>query len=160
MPVVRSTPEHGDGSIRPVSPNGYRFATGRIVLLVEGVVLIVLGVAQLLTGAAGPAGLPLGAPTWLPQLTATHSIVLLLTGVAALGCAWRRRAALVLSGVQAVAYLLVFAVGVTLAARHVPTSMGFDDADAVLDGAIAVLGLAVFMWIAGEALEGRWWVRR
>jgi hypothetical protein len=151
----------GDGlSIRPVSPNPYRFRTGHWVIVVESVVLMLLGAGGLVANLRVPGSNPAGAPLWVLHVTELHAVVLLATGLLGLACAWRRRTALVFVGGQAIGYTLLFVIGVTAAARHVPTAMGFDYPSAVLHGALAVLGLALGMWLAGQALEGRWWVRR
>lgn len=143
---VKGMPANGADGVRPVDPNPYRFRTGRWALVAESGVLALLGAAGLATGFL--------------HLTWLHAMVLLVTGLLGLASSWRRRTAVVFAGVQAVGYLMLFVFGVTLAARGVPTAMGFDLAGAVLDGIVAVAGLALGMWLAGRALEGRWWIRR
>lgn len=157
---VKSMPADGDDGVRPVDPDPYRFRTGRWALVAESGVLALIGAAGLAVNLSGQASGPDGAAVAFLHLTWLHALVLLVTGLLGLASALRRRLAMIFAGVQAVSYLLLFAIGVTLAARGVPTAMGFDYADAVLHGAVAVAGLALSMWLAGRALEGWWWVRR
>jgi hypothetical protein len=63
------------------------------------------------------------------------------------------------AGAQAVNYLLLFAFGAVADARGKPGWWGFDVADTMLDGALMAIELALTMWLARRALEGRWWVR-
>lgn len=142
-----------------VSPDPYRFRTGRVVLVLEGLLLLGLGVWGLAAARGGPAP-PAGASVGPLQLTAAHAALLLATGVLALVCCARRRSTLVFVTVQSVGYLVLFLVGLVYAGRNVPTVLGFDYTDAVPYGALMVIGLGLGMWMAGEGLEGRWWVRR
>ncbi len=157
---VQGPPPGGNASIKPVSPNPYRLRTGRIVLIGEGVLLVVLGVWGLLANLSDPGPDPTGAPVAVLHLTMLHAVVLLATGVGALACAWRRRAALAFIVVQGVGYLLLFTIGLGAAGREKPTALGFDYADAVLHGALMIIALGLGMWLAGQTLEGRWWVPR
>jgi hypothetical protein len=142
-----------------VSPNPYRFRTGRVVIVLEGLLLLGLGIWGLAAASGGPAP-PAGAPVGLLQLTPAHAGLLLGTGVLALVCCARRRSALAFVTVQSVGYLALFLIGLVDAARPIPTALGFDYTDAILHGALMVVGLGLGMWMAGEGLEGRWWVRR
>jgi hypothetical protein len=149
----------GGPDIVAVSPNPYRFRTGRVVLVLEGLLLLGLGTWGL--AAASHAGVPpAGAPLGPLQLTAAHAGLLLGTGVLALLCSVRRRSALAFLTVQSVGYLVLFLIGLVDAARPIPTAFGFDYTDAILHGALMVIGLGLGMWIAGEGLEGQWWMRR
>jgi hypothetical protein len=155
----RSTHAADGPDIVAVSPNTYRFRTGRVVLVLEGLLLLGLGSCGLAPATHGdvPAA---GAPVGPLQLTAAHAGLLLGTGVLALGCSVRRRPALAFVTVQSVGYLVLFLIGLVDAARPLPTALGFDYTDAILHGALMVIGLGLGMWMAGEGLEGRWWVRR
>jgi hypothetical protein len=149
-----------DGSdIVAVSPNPYRFRTGRVVLVLEGLLLLGLGIWGLAAASGGDAP-PAGAPVGPLQLTAAHAGLLLGTGVLAAVCSARRRFALAFLTVQSVGYLALFLIGLVYAARPIPTALGFDYTDAILHGALMVIGLGLGMWMAGEGLEGRWWIRR
>lgn len=155
----RSTPAADGPDIVAVSPNPYRFRTGRVVLVLEGLLLLGLGISGL-AAASHAAVPPAGAGVGPLHLTAAHAGLLLGTGVLALGCSVRRRSALALLTVQSVGYLVLFLIGLVDAARPLPTALGFDYSDAILHGALMVIGLGLGMWIAGEGLEGRWWIRR
>ena len=154
-----ATHEADGPDIVDVSPNPYRFRTGRVVLVLEGLLLLGLGIWGLAAARGGPAP-PTGASVGPLQLTAAHAALLLGTGVFAIGCSARRRSTLVFVTVQSVGYVVLFLVGLVYAGRNVPTVLGFDYTDAVLYGALMVIGLGLGMWMAGEGLEGRWWVRR
>lgn len=161
--VQRSIPSGGSG-VSPVDPDPYRFRTGRVVLIVEGVALAVLGGWGLLATAttasnattAGPG--PAGAPVLL-HLTVADSALLLATGLLALLAARRRSTALILTGAQFVGYLLLFTAGSVAYARAVSTPLGLDVADLAGYLVLTALGAALFMWFSGQGLEGRWWAR-
>lgn len=93
------------------------------------------------------------------HFTTLHSWVLLGTGLLAVISAGRRRTALIFTGLQFTAYMLLFAVGSVASARSAQTPLGFDAGDSVLHLILAVLGATLFMWLAGQDMEGRWWVR-
>ena len=155
----QATPAADGPGIVAISPNPYRFRTGRMVLVLEGLVLLGLGTWGL--AAASHGDVPsAGAPVGPLQLTAAHAGLLLGTGVLALGCSARRRPALAFLTVQSVGYLALFLIGLVDAARPIPTALGFDYTDAILHGGLMVIGLGLGMWMAGEGLEGRWWMRR
>lgn len=159
--VQRSIPSGGSG-VSPVDPDPYRFRTGRVVLIVEGVALAVLGGWGLLANAttattAGPG--PAGAPVLLLHLTVADSALLLATGLLALLAARRRSTALILTGAQFVGYLLLFTAGSVAYARAVSTPLGLDVADLAGYLVLTALGAALFMWFSGQGLEGRWWAR-
>jgi hypothetical protein len=152
-------PAAGGPDMVAVSPNPYRFRTGRVVLVLEGLALLGLGTWGMAAASHGdvPAA---GAPVGPLQLTTAHAGLLLGTGVLALACSARRRPALAFLTVQSVGYLALFLIGLVDAARPIPSALGFDYTDAILHGALMVIGLGLGMWIAGEGLEGRWWIRR
>ncbi len=147
-------------TLRPVSRSRSQFRTGRVVLLIEGAVMAALGVWGLIAAEVHPGAGPAGAPVLVLALTPAHSGVLLGFGVLAVLSAWRRRSALIVTGVEAVAFLLLFAIGTVASARSAPGPLGFDPADSVLHIIFMALNLALLMWLAAETLEGPRWVRR
>jgi len=125
-----------------------RFATW--VLGVEAMLLVALGVSGLGGRATPPDGLPTAAaPLPVPELLGfrpnpAHSVLLLVTGLLALGAlwlpAWRRGFA----ASQAVGYLLVGGAGLVLAAATPAASpWHLNPADHVLHGLLCLLGLAL-----------------
>jgi len=154
----KNAPSGQDPGVRPVNPNPYRFRTGRVPLAVQGALLIVLGSWGLAASLTEPAS-PIGAQVaGVLHLTVPQSGLLLLTGLLAVSSVGNRTRARIVVGGQAVVYLLLFALGAVAVARGTPGWWGFDPADAVLDGVLMAIGLALTMWFAGRALEGRWWV--
>ncbi|MGH3783599.1 MAG: DUF4383 domain-containing protein [Pseudonocardiaceae bacterium] len=161
MSPTTKSPFWGEKSaLRPVSRSPWYFRTGRVVLLAEGAALAVLGVWGLIAAAAYPAAGPAGAPVLVLALTPAHSGVLLGFGVLAVASAWWRRSALIVTGVEAVAFLLLFAIGTVASARSAPGPLGFDPGDSVLHLIFMALNLALLMWLGAETLEGPRWIRR
>ncbi|HEX5348888.1 MAG TPA: DUF4383 domain-containing protein [Pseudonocardiaceae bacterium] len=148
-----------DSHVRPINHNPYLFRTGRVPLVIEGVLLIALGVWGLVATATYPVTGAAGAPVLVFHFTTLHSWVLLGTGLLAVISAGSRRTALIFTGLQFSAYMLLFAVGSVALARSAQTPLGFDAGDSVLHLILAVLGATLFMWLAGQDMEGRWWVR-
>jgi hypothetical protein len=148
-----------DSPVRPVDANPYLFRTGRVPLAIEGVLLIALGVWGLAANSTYPVIGPAGAPVLVFHFTVLHSWVLLTTGVLAVISARRRRIALIFTGFQFMGYMLLFAIGSVAFARSARTPMSFDALDSVLHLIVAAVGAAVFLWLAGQIMEGPWWVR-
>jgi hypothetical protein len=73
---------------------------------------------------------------------------------------WRPRSALIVTGVEAAVFMLLFAIGTVASARSVPGPLGFDPADSVLHPIFTALNVALLMWLAADTLEGPGWVRR
>jgi hypothetical protein len=137
-----------------IDPSPQHFHTVRIVLVVEGIVLAVLGIWGLIAAWHYHGADSTGATVLAFRLTVPHAGVLLGTGVLAFVATIRRRLGMVFAIVQTVAYLLMFIVS---AGQHNSYS---NAGDAVLHGALAAIGLALVMWTAGRALDGWHWVRR
>jgi hypothetical protein len=157
--VQRSTPAGQDSHVRPIKNNPYLFRTGRVPLVVQGVLLVALGGWGLIVNATNPATERAGAPVLMFHITTLHGWVLLATGLLAVISAQRRRIALIFTGLEFLVYTLLFMVGSVDSARHMQTPLGFDAGDSILHLIVAVLGAALFMWLAGQGLEGRWWIR-
>ena len=159
MDSEQDTPEGQDLQVRPINVNPYLFRTGRVPLLIEGALLIALGVWGLVANSTYPGSGPAGAPALVFHFTVLHSWLLLVTGLLSVTSAHRRRTALIFTGFQFLAYVLLFAAGSVAYARSAQTPLGFDARDSVLHLIVAVAGAAVYLWLAGQILEGRWWVR-
>lgn len=155
----KNAPGGRDWPVRRVDANPYLFRTGRVPLVIEGVLLVALGVCGLAADSTYPVNGPAGAPVLVFHFTVLHSWVLLATGVLAVISARRRRIALIFTGFQFMGYMLLFAVGSVAYARAARTLMGFDPSDSFLHLVIAVVGAALFLWMAGQIMEGPWWVR-
>jgi hypothetical protein len=130
-----------------------------VPLVIEGVLLVTFGGWGLVVNATYPVTGRAGAPVLVFHFTTLHSWVLVATGLLAVISAQRRRTALIFTGLEFLVYMLLFMVGSAAFARHVRTPLGFDAGDSVLHLILAVLGAALFMWLAGRDLEGPWWIR-
>lgn len=143
-----------DGLIR-IDPGPEHFHAVRLVLLVEGVVLAILGIWGLVVAwnyhGADPTG---EVVIGVLRLTVPHAAVLLGTGVLAFVATAGRRWGVIFGLLQVVAYGLMFIVS---AGHHNTFSNG---GDAVLHGIVAAVGLGVLMWSAGHALDGYMWERK
>ncbi|HEY4458146.1 MAG TPA: hypothetical protein VGN81_27775 [Pseudonocardiaceae bacterium] len=139
--------------LAPVNPDPPRFAEARIILLVEGVLLVALGIWAAIAAAGYPGPAPDGAPVLGMRFTLIHALVILGTGVLALVAMTHRRVGLVFAVLQTVGYLLVFIIS---AGNRNSFS---DGADSILHGALATIGLVLVMWIAARALNGNTWMR-
>lgn len=149
-----------DSALMTLSRSPWHFRTGRVVLLVEGAVLTALGVWGLIAAVVYPGAGPVGAPVLVLALTPVHSGVLLGFGVLGVLSAWRRRAALIVTGFETGAFFLLFAIGTVASARSDPGPLGFDPGDSVLHLIFMAVSLALLMWLAAETLEGPYWVPR
>lgn len=146
--------------LRSVSLNPSHFRSGRWVILGEGVLVAVLGIWGLVAGAAHPDAVRDGAPVLMLNLTTVHSAILLGFGVVAALAMAQRRAAVIVTGVGTVGFLLLFAIGTVAAIRSAPGPLGFDLGDSVLNAMLMALNLALFMWLVANSLEGPRWVPR
>lgn len=161
MSPTTKSPFWGEQSeLRPVSLNPSHFRTGRVVLLAEGALLAALGLWGFIASAAHPTAGRAGAPVLVLELTPAYSGVLVGLGVLAVLSAWRRRSALIITGVETVAFVLLFVIGTVASARSAPGPLGFDPADSVLHLIFMALNLALLMWLAADSLEGPRWIRR
>jgi hypothetical protein len=159
-PTTKSPFWGKESALRPVSRSPWHFRTGRVVLLAEGAVLTALGVWGLIAAVVYPGADPAGAPVLVLALTPVHSGVLLGFGVLAALAARRRRSALLVTGAEAVGFMLLFLFCTVASARSDPGPLGFDPGDSVLHGIFMAVNLALLMWLAAESLEGPRWVRR
>lgn len=107
-----------DSELMPVSRSPWHFRTGQVVLLLaESAALVALGVVGLIAATAHPSVARAGAPVLGLALTPAPSGVLLGFGVLAMLSAWQRRAALIVTGFETVAFFLLFAIGTVASAR-------------------------------------------
>ena len=143
-----------DGLIR-IDPGPEHFHAVRVVLFVEGVVLVILGAWGLIAALGYHGTDPTGAAViGVLRFTVPHAAVLLGTGVLAFVATAGRRWGVIFGLVQTVAYGLMF---ITSAGHHNSFS---NSGDAVLHGIVAAIGLGVLMWSAGRALDGYMWERK
>lgn len=137
--------------------------TGRIILVVQALLVGGLAVAGLFAAAAAPGGVAMLAGF---ELNVAHSTLLLVTaGASALAAGWRR-VARAWALTQAVCYTVAFLIGTAVSAGQVrDTWLSLNAADHFLHLGLALLGglLASVMLVqpvflpeaAEEAAEGR-----
>jgi hypothetical protein len=128
--------------------------------LAQGVAVSAFGIAGLVSASLHPHAGPTGAPVLGLALTSAHSATLLAFGLAAVSAVGNRRAAVTVAAVSAVAYTMLLFFGSVATARTKPTPLGFHAADIVLHGVLAVVNLALLMWLIPDELGDEAWVPR
>lgn len=134
-----------------------RFHSGRWFVLVEGVLVSAFGIAGLISAALHPHAGATGTSVLGLSTTAAHSAILLTFGVAAIAAIGYRRAAITVTAVSAIAYLMLLFVSSVATARAKPTLFGFHAADIVLHGVLAIVNLALLMWLIPDELGDEAW---
>ncbi|OBK47750.1 hypothetical protein A5655_07005 [Mycobacterium sp. 1081908.1] len=137
-----------------------RFHSGRWFLLIEGVLVSAFGIAGLVSAALHPHAGPTGAPVLGLTSTPAHSGLLLAFGVVAIAAVGKRRAAVTVTAVSAVGYTMLLFFSSVATARRVPTPLGFHAADVLLHGVLAVINLALLMWLIPDELGDEVWAPR
>jgi hypothetical protein len=160
MPVTMGPVPGVTSGLRRVSVDPGHFRNGRWFLLAEGVLVSAFGIAGLVSATLHPHAGRTGAPVVGLASTPAHSGILLAFGVAAIAAVGNRRAAVIVTALSAVAYMVLLFFSSVAAARTMPTPLGFHAADIVLHGVLAVINLALLMWLIPDELEGPAWVPR
>ncbi len=142
----------------PMDPG--RYHSGRWFLLAEGALVSVFGIAGLISAALHPHAGPTGAPVLGLTATPWYSGMLLVFGVAAMACSPNRRAAVTVTGLSAAAYTILLFVSSVATARDKPTPLGFHAAEVLLHGVLAVVNLALLMWLIPDELGDEVWAPR
>ncbi|OBH89411.1 DUF4383 domain-containing protein [Mycobacterium sp. E2733] len=130
------------------------------MLLGEGALVSAFGTAGLVSAVLHRHAGPTGTPILGLASTPAHSAILLALGVLAIAAAGNRRAAVTVTALSAVAYLLLLFFSSVATARTVPTPLGFHAADIVLHGLLGVVNFALLMWLIPDELGDEAWVRR
>lgn len=134
-----------------------RFRSGRWLLLAEGVLVSAFGVAGLISAALQPHEEPTGAPVLGLATTVPHSAILLGFGLAAVAAVGNRRAAITVTALSAIAYLMLLFFSSVATARANPTPLGFHAAHIVLHAVLGVVNLALLMWLIPDELGDEAW---
>jgi hypothetical protein len=159
-PTTKTQWDGSDSPLRPVSLNPSHFRIGRWWLLGEGLLLVGLGLWGLYSAATHPHMGPTGAPVLWLALSPAHSDVLLGFGLfAAVATVWRRPT-VIITGIGAVGFTLLFTIGTVAAVASTPGPLGFDLRDSALHVVLLAFNLALLIWLIPNALEGPGWVRR
>jgi hypothetical protein len=160
MPVTAGpVPGMTDG-LRRVPADPKRFRSGRWFLLAEGVLVSVFGIAGLISAALRPHVENTRAPVSGMASTPAHSAILLALGLVAIVAVGSRRAAVTVTALSAVGYLVLLFVSSVGAARGLPTPSGWQSAGVLLHGVLAVVNLALLMWLIPDELGDETWVPR
>lgn len=143
-----------DSDLVPVDMMPRHLRQTRLVLLVEGVVLIGWAVWGLIAALADRHAGTSGPTVLVIQLTWPHAAILMLTGAAAILVGGSYHWTLRFTVLQAVGYGLAFVVG----AGH--DNWFADPADDILHGVLALVGLALLLWVAVRGTNGFRWIHR
>ncbi|OBF03881.1 hypothetical protein A5730_18720 [Mycobacterium sp. ACS4054] len=160
MPVTAGPVPGLTSGLHRVPTDPGRFRTGRWWLLAEGVLVSAFGVAGLLSAALHPHAGPTGVPVLGLASAPAHSATLLALGVLAIAAVAKRRAAVAVTALSAVGYTLLLFFSSVATARTTPTPLGFHAADIVLHGVLAVVNLALLLWLIPDELGDEAWVPR
>lgn len=142
----------------PMDPG--RFHSGRWFVFTEGAPVSAFGIAGLASAALHPHAGPTGAPVLGLTSTAAHSGLLPAFGVVAIAAVGNRRAAVAVTALSAVGYTMLLFFSSVATARRVPTPMGFHAADILRHGVLAVVNLALLMWLIPDELGDEAWAPR
>lgn len=160
MPVTAGHVPGMTSGLRRVPMDPGRFHSGRWFVLVEGALVSAFGIAGLVSAALHPHAGPTGAPVLGLTATPWYSGMLLAFGVAAMACSWNRRAAITVTALSALAYTLLLFISSVATARDKPTPLGFHAAEVLLHGVLAVVNLALLMWLIPDELGDEVWAPR
>lgn len=147
----------GTDRLESASRNPGHFRTARPFLLFDGLALLALGLAGLISNAAHPDSDSFGAPVLFLSLTWSHSGLLVGLGVLTLAGLIRRHIAVAATAVGAVGLLVLIFVGAVVAAHDSPGPLGLDNRDLLLHGFFAIVDFAILYWLLPDVLEGRDW---
>ena len=159
-PVSRGPVPDATSGLRRVSLNPAHFRSGRWLLLAEGLLVGALGGAGLVSAGVHSGPRPAGVPVPGLTLTPAQSGLLLGFGLLAVLAAGYRRAAVIITGFGAAAFLLLLIIGGVAAAYDRPGPFGFTLHGIFLHAVLAVVNLALLMWLIPDSLEGPEWVQR
>ncbi|OMC54958.1 hypothetical protein A5745_18650 [Mycobacterium sp. IS-2888] len=160
MPVTAGHVPGLTSGLRRVRTDPKRFRNGRWFLLAEGVLVSAFGIAGLVSAALHPHAGPTGVPVLGLATAPAHSAILLAFGLVAIAAVSHRRAAVAVTALSAVAYMVLLFFSAVATSRDMPTAVGFHAADVALHGVLAVVNLGLLMWLIPDELGDEAWVRR
>ena len=160
MSPVKSRAGGRTAGMRPVSRNPSHFRSCRRLLIAQGTLLVALGSAGFIADAIHPNASPVGAHVLMLTMTPWHSALLVGFGVLAVIGALNRRAAIAVTGIGAVVFLVLVIVGAVSATHQAPGPLGLQPRDILLYAVLFALNFAALYWLLPDALEGPDWVRR
>jgi uncharacterized membrane protein len=116
-----------------------RVDVGRVILVVEGILLLLLGIAALVTAQGMVVGFQVNQP---------HAIVLAATGLVALTVAATRRLVLPFALLQLLVYGAAFLYGSNIQGQHTGDRWQFNQADSWLHLGTAIIALVIAFAVA------------
>lgn len=157
-------PSTSGSRLVPVNLDRSHFRTARWWLLVEGVLLLALGMAGLIAGQTRHAGAT-GTAGFELALTPVHCWLLIGFGLLAALATLHRRTTLAAATFGAISGLLMFAIGTASlgmsAGGHSTLQLWkFEVGDSVLFSVLAAYNFALILWLVANSLEGPVWVAR
>lgn len=157
MPVTAGHVPGVTSGLRRIPMDPGRFHSGRWFLLAEGVLVSAFGIAGLISAALDPHAGATGAPVLGLATTPAHSAILLAFGVVAIAAIAKRRAAVTVTALSAIAYFMLLFFSSVATAQAKPTPLGFHAADIVLHGVLGVVNLGLLMWFIPDELGDEVW---
>jgi hypothetical protein len=118
---------------------------------VEAAALLALGGAGLVVAAGQPFTAHADSLVWIFRLNGLQSLILLVTGIAAVVAMAGKRALVTVCLMQAIGYVLLFVWGVSNGGN--PTSFNLNPADNALHIVLILYGLVVAMAASANAFE-------
>ncbi|GAA3438707.1 hypothetical protein GCM10018954_083260 [Kutzneria kofuensis] len=116
-----------------------RVDVGRAILVAEGILLLLLGLAALMTGNGTVVGFQVNQP---------HGIALAVTGFVALVVAATRRLVLPFAVLQFLVYGAAYLYGSNIQGQHTGDMWQFNQADSWLHLGLAVVALVIGFAVA------------
>ncbi len=145
--------------LEKVSLDPSHWRTGRIFLLLQGILIGALGaVAAGWAIASSPESA--GVALLGLRITLLHSAVLLAYGALACLVSLSRRAALWFTALAASLGFAMVIVSAAAAYYDAPGPMGFDLRDTLLYAVLAAYNTGLVMWLNADAIEGPAWIPR
>ncbi|WP_188987257.1 DUF4383 domain-containing protein [Saccharopolyspora thermophila] len=128
-------------------------AAWQVVLVAQGLVLVVLGLAGLVSGGWQTSG---DYPAlWIFQFNAAHSSLLLGWGVLAVVASWWRWSTAAFAAAQMVGGILLFLYGTAESTvGESRTVLSLDPAENFLHAGLAVLGFLILCGVASAPARG------
>src|ERR1700757_3801252 len=160
MPVTAGHVPGMTSGLRRVPMDPVRFHSGRWFLLAEGVLVSLLGIAGLVFAALHPHAENTRAPVSGVVSTPAHSAILLVLGIVAIAAVGNRRAAVAVTALSAVGYLVLLFVSSVGAAHGLPTPSEWQSAGVLLHGVLAAVNLALLMGLIPDELGDEVWAPR
>ncbi len=159
-----STPAHIPGrndDLQTFSVGALRWRIGRRFLVAEGVIVGAFGGIGLAWAMRGAGTTPPAGVGFLGlNISVLQTAALLGSGVLAVVAALSRRAGVIVTGLAAMAWLVLAILCTDATVHHAPGAMGFDLRDSLVYAALTAYNFGVYTWLTSDTLERPAWPRR